>query len=487
VIGVLLAVAVLGLAGTGPDDARARLAYVHDGSIYSIASDGSDRRPIANGFDPAFSPSGDALAFSRSRSVRRGAIAIATPDGSEPRTLVEDETGALLTPAWSPDGSQIAFARFALKRDALESAIEVVRADGSGRRAVVRLRATRGFFTVADPVWSPDGQRLLYTRSGSGRNGTYRFDIRSAAVAGGADSLFLRDASGGAFSPDGTRFAFADYSELNGMSCGSDECYPHGELAVAGADGSARRVLFESEGDEGEPSWSSDGTRIAFGSARNTPTVSFAEPEVYTIAPDGSCLTWLTNGTPGSGTPDWAPGPGVAAPPACGAGDRQPLVEVEPTRRARGSRWLGPQLGTALLSHVQGRGRATLFAYEDCSEFDPRACLPAFVLVQHDSCRRRAALRFELRALRNPRRVRGGAIRGDSPGLILTGRTAMRVQIVTEATRVQRKALYARVLGALRRSGEEPGGRLPAPVLPRNLKHHLPPRLRDGVRSCRRS
>src|SRR5215216_4549844 len=91
VIGELLAAAVLGLGGAAPGDALARLAYVHGGSIYSIASDGSDRRPIANGFDPAFSPSGDALAFSRSRSVRRGAIAIATPDGSEPRTLVEDE------------------------------------------------------------------------------------------------------------------------------------------------------------------------------------------------------------------------------------------------------------------------------------------------------------------------------------------------------------------------------------------------------------
>src|SRR5215212_2112861 len=102
-IGELLAVAVLGLGGAGLADSRARLAYVHDGSIYSIASDGSDRRAITRGFDPAFSPSGDAIAFSRSRSVRAATISVAAPDGSRARTLLEEEAGALLTPAWSPD------------------------------------------------------------------------------------------------------------------------------------------------------------------------------------------------------------------------------------------------------------------------------------------------------------------------------------------------------------------------------------------------
>jgi len=148
-------------------------------------------------------------------------------------------------------------------------------------------------------------------------------------------------------------------------------------------------------------------------------------------------------------------------------------------------------MGTALLSHVQGRGRGTLFSYEDCSLFDPAACLPAFLLDQHDSCRRRAALRYELRRLRNPRRVRGGAIltnvRGDSRGLILTGRTATRVQIDTHATRVQRRRLYARVAGALRPFGHRRVARLPAPVLPPKLEKHFPRRLRKSLKTCPRS
>ena len=53
-------------------------------------------------------------------------------------------------PAWSPDGSEIAF------RGEPGLDIEVARADGSGRRLSVAGPAH-------DPDWTPDG-RLIYTK-----------------------------------------------------------------------------------------------------------------------------------------------------------------------------------------------------------------------------------------------------------------------------------------------------------------------------------
>ena len=71
------------------------------------------------------------------------------------------------------------------------------------------------------------------------------------------------------------------------------------------ADGGHPRRLTENEGSDEDPSWSADGTRIAFQSDRNLPgSRSF---EVYSIRADGGCLTWLTNGSAVSENPDWSP------------------------------------------------------------------------------------------------------------------------------------------------------------------------------------
>ena len=472
----------LALPAARQDDTRARLVYEHAGTIYSIASDGSDRRPVTAGSGPVPSPGGDALAFVRIHGEDQASIWLSAPDGTQAHEL-PGSADAASYPAWSPDGSRIAFARAAIGDDALESSIVVMRRDGGEARTVVRLHATAALFVVTAPVWTPDGQRLLYTRSRAAKETTYGFDVHSVALDGGGDAVFLRDAYGGAFSPDGARLAFADSSRVDGTNCGSDECYPNGELAVAAADGSGRRVLLRTRADESDPRWSSDGTRIAFSSGRNNP-VDEGDPEVYTIAPDGSCLTWLTNGTPGSGAPAWLPGPGTAAPPACGA-DRAPLVETTAPKSARGAWWVGSRMGTALLSDVQGRGRTTSFSYQDCAAFDPKRCRPLFLLGQSDTCRPPANLKYELRDLVGARRVRGGAILTDghagAHGVILTGRSLIRLQLTSGGAA---RPVYARVVRALRPAGGTRSATLPSPRLPAKLARLLPASVRAGVKPC---
>jgi len=69
-----------------------------------------------------------------------------------------------------------------------------------------------------------------------------------------------------AWSPDGKRIAFVSFRDHNGQSCESGDCLPNGELYVVGTDGSGLNRLTRSTADDQHPTWSPDGTRIAYAS-----------------------------------------------------------------------------------------------------------------------------------------------------------------------------------------------------------------------------
>jgi len=452
--------------------ALAVLAFAHGASIYTMSADGSGVRRVTTGTEPAFSPSGDMLAFTRVPNEDRSEIWVSAPDGSGARRLVGAGRGydGVSSPAWSPDGSAIAFAHFTLsEKRGLVTSIEVVGRDGGGRRAVVTVDP-RALEAAYAPAWTRDG-RLVYTRTRATKAGDYAFELRSVAADGSGDALFMRDAAYAAFSPDGTRLAFSDSSTENGQTCGSDECYPNGELAVANADGSGRRILFKSESDENTPSWSPDGARIAFTSGRNVPEQDYGGAEVYTIAPDGSCLTWLTNGDRDSGVATWAPGSGASAA-GCGT-DRPALQEQRAPKR--GTWWLGRAFGTAMVTAADSNS----VDYGDCSAFDPRKCPPPFSISEQDMCHGGPAQRGFVQSLSEYRRVRGGALaalrdRGDAMGLVvLTGRTAITVDVNVTITAKARRALFARIVAGLRRAGFGHRARLPAPKVDASLRRYL--------------
>jgi TolB protein len=447
------------------------LAFAHGNAIYSMSADGSGVHRLTTGSEPAFSPAGDMLAFTRDPNEQRSEIWVSAPDGSGARRLVGAGRGydGVSSPAWSPDGSTIAFAHFTLsEKRGLLTSIEVVGRDGRGRKAVASVDP-RALEAAYDPAWTPSG-RLVYTRTRATEPGDYAFELRSVAADGTGDALFMRDASSAAFSPDGTRIAFSDTSTDNGQTCGSDECYPNGELAVANADGSGRRILFKSESDEGTPSWSPDGARVAFTSGRNVPQADYGGAEVYTIAPDGSCLTWLTNGDRDSGLPAWAPGTGASA---AGCGTDRPALH-EQRAPAQGTWWLGRDFGAAMLSSIDSGS----LDYGDCSAFAPRDCPPPFSLHRRDMCHGGPAQRGFVQALEHFRRTRGALTatlnRGDSISLvILTGRTAITVDLETSVTPKARRALFDRIVASLRRVGSANRPKLPPPRVDKRLRRFL--------------
>ena len=83
----------------------------------------------------------------------RGYLGIYTrnPDGSE---LTRLTSGADIEPAWSPDGTQIAFTRF---YGATQGEIFVMNADGSNQRRLTANANDR------NPTWSPDGTKIAFS------------------------------------------------------------------------------------------------------------------------------------------------------------------------------------------------------------------------------------------------------------------------------------------------------------------------------------
>jgi Tol biopolymer transport system component len=102
--------------------------------------------------EPAWSPDGTKIAFTRRTfgSCFCDRIYTIDADGSNPTERTDG--GSDLTPAWSPDGTKIAFARY----EAGYPYIWVMNADGSNPTHL----AARGL----DPAWSPDGTKIAFSR-----------------------------------------------------------------------------------------------------------------------------------------------------------------------------------------------------------------------------------------------------------------------------------------------------------------------------------
>ena len=491
------------MVGTAAGSARAQtpaplaqLVYSSGGRIFTIAADGSGRRQLsgpalatasdvsdAGDFFPRWSPDGSAIAFTRVTSLSHdneaAQLFVMAADGSGAHALTRRSarTGDA-NPAWSPDGRSLAFAHFDQSARRIVSTLEVMPAAGGPARSLARVTFNgRHLDSLSQPAWSPDGSRIVYTVTRLGHGGNFHPSLFVVAAAGGKPKLVAREAESAAWSPDGTRIAFASVRDHHGQTCGEDECDYNGEIYVMDANGRHPRRLTRNTGDDDEPDWSPDGTRIAFSSDRNFPDGE--SPELYSIAPDGSCLTWLTNGAPGSDSPDWRPGGGSTSAGGCGALARPPLVETDITRASKFTAfplyWLGRSFGGMLLSDAPIDHANAGFLYEDCGSFNPRGCGTELQVDNSPLCSRVSLLGAAVDQVERFRRTRGALVLEffEDGGLeVITGPTEIHI-LADSGSRTDHRPLWSAVAALVPVSNQGTPGPLPPPAIPRSLQRKL--------------
>src|SRR3989475_8856806 len=192
-----------------------------------------------------------------------------------------------LSPAWSPDGSKIAFQT---NRDSgFSPEIYVMNVDGSGQ--------TRLTVNPADditPAWSPNGTKIAFSTN---RDGNYEIYTMNADGTGATrlTSNAANDA-GPTWSHDGTKIAFErGYFTIAGQIyvLDADSCHE--------CIGTGPTNLSQSASSNLGPAWSPDGTKIVFASSRD------GNYELYAINPDGTGVTRLTSNTVSDTEPNWQP------------------------------------------------------------------------------------------------------------------------------------------------------------------------------------
>jgi Tol biopolymer transport system component len=236
-----------------------------------------------------------------------GQLYSANQDGSNPVQLTNSSENKF-SPVWSPDGKQIAFAADGV-------GVQVVNFDGSGLHTL----AYNGF----SPVWSPDSTKIAFVKQetasdGRGPDNTGQVRILyviDAKASAGQEKQLAYDATAPSWSPDGSQIAY--FSLRNAVM-----------FTIPAAGGDPTQIKTNGLGGW-FPTFAPDGNSLIFYGAKNpaqfvagldfgsltpAPTVSATTAPAPTAT---ATATAAPSGTPGTAGPTATIVPtATPAPPA---------------------------------------------------------------------------------------------------------------------------------------------------------------------------
>lgn len=193
------------------------------GDIYTMPAGGGTATRIAAGLpfemQPKFSPDGTRIAFTSDRGGGDN-IWVMNADGSDKRQITKEDFRLLNAPDWSPNGEYIvARKHFTTSRSLGTGEVWLYHISGGGGVALVEKASENLQKELGEPVFSPDGETVYYTRNSSpgptfeyaqDSNGSL-FEIDAYSLEDGEVTTAVSGAGGAVRptpSPDGKKLAF---------------------------------------------------------------------------------------------------------------------------------------------------------------------------------------------------------------------------------------------------------------------------------------
>jgi Tol biopolymer transport system component len=279
--------------------APGKLVFVEGGPghFWIMDTHGTLLRELNIGMDaeyPTWSPDGREIVFS-GRTAQGAAVAVISESGSD-LTILKDGLDAAAFPRWAPDGNTIVFSG--------ADGIYMMASDGSNLRNLAPDCERCSW-----PAWSPDGGQIAFVSTSS----DWKTDFIHVMDRNGSMQRQLAMPKGGnthlSWSPDGKQFLF-DFWPSGGD--GQTNIY------VLSGDGSGLKQLTTTQPGHthnGDPTWSPDGSQIAFVSHYSKRSVlgrwNVVDPPppgdgVYIMGWDGTGLAPVTSGDlRDARSPDW--------------------------------------------------------------------------------------------------------------------------------------------------------------------------------------
>jgi Tol biopolymer transport system component len=296
-------------AGIDPTDGMSDIYVMKaDGSATAnITDDESSRKDLS----PELSRDGSKIVFTRQFTNGVSQLMVVNADGSglTDVTPTNIEKQSIVEPSWSPDGNQVVYSSNADGNYELYT-LKV------GNASATRLTSTKWPIQNLDPVWSPSGKAIAFSRSGlsltSAAAGLFQIRLDGTAATRLTRAIDGEGDVSPDYSPDGSRIAFS-----------SDRAGNHDIYILDLARFTVAKMTATKDRDV-DPTFAPDGSALAFVSDRSGATEIWAQ-NLLTLTPGPSAAVQLTSDGAPKSHPSWGPDAAQPLPLPAATTGPQPL------------------------------------------------------------------------------------------------------------------------------------------------------------------